>query len=232
MLREIVLDTETTGLDPATGDRIVEIGALELLNGVPSGNIFHVYLNPERDVPEGAVRVHGLTSDFLKDKPLFKSIVEDFRAFIGGDRLVIHNAEFDIRFLNAELARLEAPAIQMERVLDTLALARRRHPGAANSLDALCNRYGVDSTRRKKHGALLDAELLAEVYLELNGGRQSAFALTQVAVVAEQSLDIENLLAERPAPLASRLCEFDLESHRALVAALGDKALWGIVDSG
>ncbi len=224
-MREIVLDTETTGLDPATGDRIVEIGAVELFNGVPTGQNFHVYLNPERDVPEGAVRVHGLTADFLKDKPLFATVAEEFMAFIASDRLVIHNAEFDVRFLNAELARIAAPTIVMDRVLDTLTLARKRHPGAQNSLDALCNRYGVDSTRRKKHGALLDAELLAEVYLELNGGRQSAFTLTTVIEVVERSRT-ETLIFERAGALPARLGAGDLEAHRALVAALGDKAFW------
>lgn len=175
-MREIVLDTETTGLDPATGDRVVEIGAVELLNGVPSGESFHVYINPERDMPEGAFRVHGLSAEFLSGHPVFAAIAQDFLAFIGSDRLVIHNAEFDVKFLNAEFARLGLPPIPPQNVLDSLAVARRKHPGAANSLDALCSRYGVDSSRRKKHGALLDAELLAEVYLAMTGG-QATLAL-------------------------------------------------------
>lgn len=224
-MREIVLDTETTGLDPATGDRIVEIGAVELWNGVPTGEHFHVYLNPERDVPEGAVRVHGLTGEFLRDKPVFARVAEEFVAFIGSDRLVIHNAEFDVRFLNAEFSRIAAPPILMDRVLDTLAVARKRHPGAQNSLDALCNRYGVDATRRKKHGALLDAELLAEVYVELNGGRQSAFALTAVAAQSARTSSAD-LLTCRPAALPPRLSGADMDAHRALVAMLGDKAFW------
>ena len=223
-MREIVLDTETTGLDPATGDRVVEIGALELLNGVPSGSIYHVYINPERDMPEGAFRVHGLSAEFLKGHPVFADIAQDFCDFIGDDRLVIHNADFDVKFLNAEFARLKIPALQSERVLDSLMVARRKHPGAANSLDALCNRYGIDSSRRKKHGALLDAELLAEVYIELSGGRQSMMTLQSVETRIE--LKPVDVIAVRPAPLAAAITGAEIEAHRALVRSLGDKAIW------
>ena len=223
-MREIVLDTETTGLDPATGDRIVEIGAVELLNGVPTGANFHVYINPERDMPEGAFRVHGLSSDFLKGHPVFTAIAADFSAFIGEDRLVIHNAEFDVKFINAEFARLNLAPLAPARVLDTLALARRKHPSAANSLDALCARYGVDSSRRKKHGALLDAELLAEVYVELSGGRQTTFTLQ--AVERQVALKVLDMVEARPALLELTIAESELEAHKALSDSLGDKSLW------
>ncbi|MGD9868469.1 MAG: DNA polymerase III subunit epsilon, partial [Hyphomicrobiales bacterium] len=176
-MREIVLDTETTGLDPATGDRIVEVGCVELVNHIPTGRVWHQYLNPERDMPEAAFKVHGLSSEFLKDKPLFAAVAKDFVDFIEDARLVIHNASFDIGFINSELARCELAPVGFERVVDTLALARRKHPGAQNSLDALCRRYQVDSSARRKHGALLDAELLAEVYIELIGGHQARLEL-------------------------------------------------------
>ena len=167
MVREIILDTETTGLDPATGDRIVEIGAVELLNHLPTGRTFHVYVNPERDMPREAEAVHGLSIAFLKDKPVFAAVAQDFLEFIDDAALIIHNASFDMAFINAELGFLRLPSIPPERVVDTLLIARQKHPGAANSLDALCRRYGIDNSRRTKHGALLDSELLAEVYLEL-----------------------------------------------------------------
>lgn len=169
-MREIVLDTETTGLDPAEGHRIIEIGCIEILHTIPTGQIFHVYIDPQRDIPEDAVRVHGITAEFLAGKPVFADIASEFLAFIGDAKLVAHNAAFDMRFLNAELGLLGLEPIDSERVVDTLALARRRHPGASNSLDALCNRYGIDNTRRTKHGALLDSEILADVYAELLGG--------------------------------------------------------------
>lgn len=223
-MREIVLDTETTGLDPANGDRIVEIGAVELLNGVPSGANYHVYINPERDVPEGAFRVHGLSTEFLRGHPVFSSVAADFVAFIGEDRLVIHNAEFDVKFINAELARLDMAPLEPGRILDTLALARRKHPNAANSLDALCSRYGVDSSRRKKHGALLDAELLAEVYVELSGGRQTTFTLQ--AVERRVQVKVFDLVEARDAPLANAIAETDAIAHRLLSDALGDRAVW------
>lgn len=223
-MREIVLDTETTGLDPATGDRIVEIGAVELLNGVPSGANFHVYINPERDMPEGAFKVHGLSAEFLKNHPVFATIAAEFLSFIGNDRLVIHNAEFDVKFINAELARMNIAALAPERIRDTLALARRKHPGAANSLDALCSRYGVDSSRRKKHGALLDAELLAEVYVELSGGRQTTFTLQAVERRVERK--VFDLVEARSAPLTLSIEESDIRAHRTLTDALGDRAVW------
>ena len=176
-LREIVLDTETTGLDPAAGHRIVEVACLELQHHLPSGETFRRYINPERGVPEEAARIHGLTDAFLSDKPRFSVIAEDFLDFIGDDTLVIHNAQFDLKFLNAELALLGKEPLVSERAIDTVALARRRFPGAQASLDALCRRFGVDNSARNFHGALLDCELLAEVYLELLGGRQPGFEL-------------------------------------------------------
>jgi DNA polymerase-3 subunit epsilon len=223
-MREIVLDTETTGLNPAEGHRIVEIGAVEIGNLIPTGRSFHVYLNPERDMPEEAFRVHGLSNEFLSTQKKFADIAEEFRGFIEGARLIIHNAEFDVRFLNAELARLSAPPLDASLVLDTLALARQRHPGMANSLDALCQRYGVDTSRREKHGALLDSLLLAEVYAELMGGRQASFQLT----VARKTLTRENsgLLRERPAPLSSFLTEEEAQAHRELVVKLGKSPIW------
>ncbi|ARN81332.1 DNA polymerase III subunit epsilon [Methylocystis bryophila] len=223
-MREIVLDTETTGLNPAEGHRIVEIGLVEIANLIPTGRSFHVYLNPERDMPEEAFRVHGLSSEFLSTQKKFAEIAEEFRAFIEGARLIIHNAEFDVRFLNAELARLDAPPIDPAFVLDTLALARQRHPGMANSLDALCQRYGVDTSRREKHGALLDSLLLAEVYAELMGGRQASLQLT----VARKSLSLADsgLLRKRPAPLPSRLSAEEAAAHRDFVASLGKQPIW------
>lgn len=180
MIREIILDTETTGLDPATGDRVVEIGAVELLNHLPTGRTFHVYINPERDMPKEAEAVHGLFA-FLSDKPIFAAIAQDFLDFIGDAALVIHNASFDMAFLNAELGFLRLGPIPPERVIDTLHIARQKHPGSANSLDALCRRYGIDNSKRTRHGALLDSELLAEIYLELIGGRQTALVLEATA---------------------------------------------------
>ena len=177
-MREIVLDTETTGLDPASGHRIVEIACLELINHLPSGRQFQRYLNPDRDMPEDAFAVHGLTTSFLADKPRFGDIVAELLAFIDGAPLVIHNAEFDMRFINAELTKLEQPPLG-DQAVDTLMLARRKFPGSPNSLDALCKRFNIDNSARSLHGALLDAELLAEVYLELIGGRQAGFDLVQ-----------------------------------------------------
>jgi len=178
-MREIVLDTETTGLDPAKGDRLVEVAGLELLNHVPTGERFQRYVNPQRDVPEEAFRIHGLDAAFLAGHPVFAEIAGELMEFLGDARLVIHNAEFDIRFLDAELARLEHPPIDRSRVVDTLALARRRFPGAQASLDALCRRFDIDASARTLHGALLDCELLAEVYLQLCGGRQPGLELVQ-----------------------------------------------------
>ncbi|MBB3770577.1 DNA polymerase-3 subunit epsilon [Angulomicrobium tetraedrale] len=225
-MREIVLDTETTGLNPLTGDRLVEIGCVEILNRIPTGQVYHVYLNPERDMPVEAFNVHGLSREFLSDKPLFAQVVDDFLAFIQGDPLVIHNAAFDIGFINAELARLGRPALTFDRVVDTLSLARRRHAGASNRLDDLMARYGIDSSRRTKHGALLDSELLAEVYAELCGGKQTALSLTVVesgAVLAERR---EAGPRQRPRPLAPRLSPEEIAAHQAFVAGLGENAIW------
>jgi DNA polymerase III subunit epsilon len=226
-MREIILDTETTGISPADGHRVVEIGAIELLNHVASGNTFHVYLNPERDMPKEAETVHGLSSAFLKDKPLFASIAQDFRDFISGATLVIHNASFDVGFLNSELAYLDLPQIDLGQVVDTLAIARRKHPMASNSLDALCKRYGIDNTKRTKHGALLDAELLADVYIELLGGRQTALNLA----TEKKTPDLKILTnrpshTQRPTPLPTRLTEAEKTAHHMLVAELGVDALW------
>ncbi len=176
-MREIVLDTETTGLDPGAGHRVVEIGCVELLNHVPTGQFYQAYINPERDMPEEAFQIHGLSEDFLADKPPFRDMVEPFLAFLAEGKLVIHNASFDLKFLNAELAALDRPPLPAERAVDTVQLARRKFPGAPANLDALCRRLGVDASAREKHGALLDAELLAEVYLELMGGRQAGLEL-------------------------------------------------------
>ncbi|PZF77432.1 DNA polymerase III subunit epsilon [Aestuariivirga litoralis] len=225
-MREIILDTETTGLDPATGDRIVEIGAVELLNHLPTGRTFHVYINPERDMPKEAEAVHGLSSAFLKDKPVFGAIAQDFLQFIGEDVLIIHNASFDMAFINAELGFLRMPAIPPERVIDTLHIARQKHPGAGNSLDALCRRYGIDNSKRSKHGALLDSELLAEVYLELIGGRQTALVLEAAVTRKAAAVVATQLAQQRSVPLPSRLTESERIAHAAFVAELGDQALW------
>jgi DNA polymerase-3 subunit epsilon len=231
MVREIILDTETTGLDPAKGDRIVEIGAVELLNHLPTGRTFHVYINPERDMPKEAEAVHGLSSTFLKDKPVFASIAQDFLEFLAEDVLIIHNASFDMAFINAELGFLQMPSIPPERVVDTLHIARQKHPGAANSLDALCRRYGIDNSRRTKHGALLDSELLAEVYLELIGGRQTALILeASVTRRAATMVAAQQISYQRPAPLPSRLTDEERAAHSAFVADLGEHALWKLAD--
>lgn len=224
-MREIILDTETTGLDPLNGDRIVEIGAVEVLNAIPTGNVFHVYIDPERDMPDGAFRVHGLSSEFLAGKPRFADVVDDFCAFLGSDKLIAHNASFDVAFINAELARCGRPSVPPHQVVDTLAIARRKHGGGSNSLDALCARYGVDSSRRTRHGALLDAELLAEVYLELSGGRQAAFVLgADLGVTITATTGPARRV--RPVPLAPRLTPEEAAAHAAFMATFGDP-IWG-----
>jgi DNA polymerase III subunit epsilon len=224
-MREIILDTETTGLDPLRGDRLVEIGCVEIFNRMPTGQTFHRHINPERDMPAEAFAVHGLSSEFLADKPLFSAVVDDFLAFIGDAPLVIHNASFDISFINAELDRIKRPVIARDRLVDTLLLARRKHPGVSNRLDDLCSRYAIDNSRRTKHGALLDAELLAEVYIDLIGARQSQLILAET-----QSSRAANLAdtprRQRPEPLQPRTTEADRVAHRAFVATLGDKAIW------
>jgi DNA polymerase III subunit epsilon len=225
-MREIVLDTETTGLDPLTGDRVVEIGCIELFNRIPTGQTFHRYINPERDMPASAFEVHGLSTDFLKDKPPFAEVAEDFLGFVGDAALVIHNASFDAAFLNSELERVGKPLITRDRLVDTLLLARRRHPGASNRLDDLCARYSIDNTRRTKHGALLDAELLAEVYIELTGARQAALGLELVTADTAAERERITVVQVRPVPLMPRVTAEDLAAHRAFVASLGDNAIW------
>ena len=225
-MREIILDTETTGLEPAAGHRIVEIGAVELFNHVATGKTFHVYINPERDMPPEAEAVHGLSSAFLKDKPVFEAIAEEFLAFIADSVLVIHNASFDMAFINAELSYLRKPPLPPERVIDTLQMARQRHPAGPNSLDALCRRYGVDNTKRTKHGALLDSELLAEVYLELIGGRQTALSLATGPALRRLPSAGASTVMPRSRMLPSRLTEAERAQHRAFIESLGDGALW------
>jgi len=226
MLREVVLDTETTGTDPSAGDRVVEIGMVELLNHIPTGETRQIYCNPQRPMPEGAFRVHGLSDQFLADKPVFAAVADDLAAFLGDARLVIHNAAFDIGFLNAEFARTGHPALLMTRVVDTLALARRRHPGASNSLDALCARYGVDNARRTKHGALLDAELLAEVYIELIGGKQADLGLAIVRPETMPGAQAIEIRRRKTRIIVTRLSDAERDAHAAFVATLGPNSLW------
>lgn len=224
-MREIVLDTETTGLDPMSGHRMIEVACIELVNRIPSGQTFQCYINPERDVPPEAFAVHGLSADFLKDKPLFAAVVDDLLAFIADAPLVAHNAAFDLGFLNAELERAGRTPLPRERIVDTLILARRRHPAGPNSLDHLCARYGIDNGHRTKHGALLDAELLAEVYVELIGGRQASLTLVESGrefAGARQATIVLN----RPVPLAPRWSDEERAAHTSFIATLGDKAVW------
>ncbi|MFV0408467.1 MAG: DNA polymerase III subunit epsilon [Paracoccus sp. (in: a-proteobacteria)] len=230
-MREIVLDTETTGFDPEQGDRIVEIGAVELINHLPTDRNFHKYINPERAMPAEAFAVHGLSDDFLRDKPLFAEIAQEFIDFIGEDaKLVIHNASFDMKFLNAELHKIGCSKLPWSRALDTLALAREKFPGAQNSLDALCRRFGIDNSARTLHGALLDSEILADVYLELLGGRQPDLVL---AAPAPQQRDASipreagaGPARQRPAPLPPRLSEAERRAHDEFIAKIGEKAIW------
>ncbi len=224
-MREIVLDTETTGLDPADGHRVLEIGAVEIVHQSLTGNVFHVLINPERDVPEEAARVHGHTAAVLKDKPVFAKIADDFLAFIGDSKLVIHNAEFDVRFMNAELARLGLAAIDMGRVVDTLSLARKKHPGQPNSLDALCDRYRVDRSRRIRHGALLDAEILVEVYCELIGGRQRSLIFGDAAKLAEAAAVLAPRYVDRPRRLPS-VAHTEASAHAQFIESFGRDAIW------
>ena len=222
-MREIVLDTETTGLDPFDGHRVVEIGCVELLNRIPTGASFHAYLNPERDMPEAAFNVHGLSIEFLKDKPLFVDVADEFLAFVGDAALIAHNASFDYGFLCAELDRCQRAALPRDRVIDTIALARRKHSAGPYSLDALCARYGIDNSRRTKHGALLDAEILAEVYLELIGARQASLILVDEAALSAAS---RRAAAQRPILLPPRLSEDEMLAHREFIATLGDDTVW------
>jgi len=225
-MREIVLDTETTGLDALRGDRLVEVGCVEIFNRMPTGQSFHRHINPQRQVNPEAVAVHGLTDEFLADKPLFGEVVDEFLAFIGDAPLVIHNASFDIGFINAELDRLKRAPIPRERLVDTLLLARRKHPGVSNRLDDLCSRYSIDNSHRTKHGALLDAELLAEVYVDLIGARQSSLILASDTSEIRVTGATDAPRRQRAVPLAPRVTEADREAHRAFVATLGDKPIW------
>jgi DNA polymerase III subunit epsilon len=227
-MREIVLDTETTGLDPKSGDRIVEIGAIELFNHMPTGKIFHEYLNPEKKMPQEAFAVHGLSDDFLKGKPFFRQIMENFIKFIGESKMVIHNAAFDMKFLNAELLKAGGRPYPLDQAIDTLIIARKKFPGAQNSLDALCRRFNIDNSVREKHGALLDSELLSDVYLELIGGRQPDLILEQ----QPKDLDLNNpekprgLQKERVTQLKTLITEEEELAHNKFVEALGEDSIW------
>lgn len=224
-MREIVLDTETTGLDPYQGHRLVEIGCIELVNRIPSGQTFHRYFNPERSMPAEAFAIHGLSDDFLKDKMFFAEVADELIAFLGDAPLVIHNAAFDLGFLNAELERARRPLIARERLVDTLIIARRKHPGGSNRLDDLCVRYAIDNSRRTKHGALLDAELLAEVYVELIGARQAQLVLSQTSVPG-RVLGEPIIVRERVVPLIPAITADERAAHRAFIASLGENAIW------
>ncbi len=236
-MREIVLDTETTGLDPEDGHRIVEIGAVEIVNALPTGRVYHEYINPERAMPPEAFQVHGLGDDFLRRQPLFREIADAFLGFIADAPLVIHNAAFDMAMINAELRRLGLAPLPSDRAVDTLAIAKRKFPGAQASLDALCRRFGVDNSGREKHGALLDCELLAEVYLELQGGRQHGLSLATGArkrkpQSPEASAAREAPARTRPHPLPTRVTEAERAAHAAFVAELGEAALWREIKGG
>jgi len=225
-MREIVLDTETTGLSPDQGHRVVELGCVELLNRIPTGATFHVYLNPDRDMPAEAFAVHGLSVEFLKDKPRFADVADEFLAFIGDAPLVAHNAGFDYGFICHELKRAARAELSRDRVVDTLMLARRKHSAGPYSLDALCGRYGIDNSRRTKHGALLDAEILAEVYLELIGGRQATLGLTETVEVRVTGGDGSLAIRVRETALVARLTDAEREAHAAFIATLGESAIW------
>lgn len=225
-MREIILDTETTGLDPKDGHRVVEIGCVELVNAIPTGRTWHCYLNPERDMPEQAFAVHGLSTDFLSTKPLFADKADEFLEFVESAMLVIHNAKFDFGFLNAELEWASKPLLTWDRIVDTLALARRRHPGAPASLDALCRRYGIDISERDLHGALLDCRLLASVYVELVGGKQARLELAANGTQRTDPSGNAAVVTPRATPLAARVTAEERDAHRAFVATLGKDALW------
>lgn len=238
-MREIVLDTETTGFDPFSGDRIVEIGAVELYNHMPTGETYHVYINPERSMPQEAFGVHGIGPDLLeppqrpekgqvtlRDKPVFSKFGQSFLDFVRDSRMVIHNASFDMKFLNAELGWMNLRQLPMEQALDTLAIARKRFPGSPATLDALCRRFHIDNSNRTLHGALLDSEILAEVYLELIGGRQPDFGLSTTSSGGPGQLSDDWRPAPRPTPLPPRVTAAETEAHEAFVAKLGEEALW------
>jgi DNA polymerase-3 subunit epsilon len=225
--REIVMDTETTGLNPLTGDRVVEIGAVELFNHVPTGRHFHKYINPERPMTEDAFQVHGLSDEFLADKPRFAEIIDEMLEFFGDATLIAHNAPFDVQFLNFELEKARRPSLR-NPIIDTVVVAREKHPGARVSLDALCKHYGIDNSRRTLHGALLDSEILADVYLELIGGRQVTLALVEeTTIVTTGTVLVAHHAPQRPAPLPPRLDAEQLAAHLGLIKTMGEAALWG-----
>jgi DNA polymerase III subunit epsilon len=228
MLREIVLDTETTGLDAKGADRVIEIACVELVNQFPTNTHYHCHIDPERDVPMEAFNVHGLSTEFLRGKPKFADIADKFVDFIGEATLVIHNANFDIGFLNAELGRLKLPLLSMDRVVDTLMLARRKHPGGPNSLDALCKRYAIDTSARIKHGALVDCELLAQVYLELTGGHQTKLDLSSRKEGATARGAKRKPLPKRVNLLPSRLTAAEIDAHKKFLATLKDATWLGL----
>lgn len=228
-MREIVFDTETTGLDPKTGHRLIEFGGIEMINRIPTGREFHRFINPLRDVPREAQDVHGITTESLIGKPLFKDVVGELLEFLGEDVLVAHNAQFDIMFLNHELGLIGHKPISFDRVVDTLAIARRRHPAGPNTLDALCKRYFIDNSQRTKHGALVDSLLLAQVYVELLGERQATFGLQAVNAKSQASVRAgagRAIALARPEPLPARIAEADVEAHRAFVEKMKTPALW------
>ncbi|KQQ78512.1 DNA polymerase III subunit epsilon [Rhizobium sp. Leaf321] len=228
-MREIIFDTETTGLE-SKADRIIEIGGIELINNFPTGRTLHLYINPgDRKVHPDALAVHGITDESLKDKPLFAQVAQQIIDFFDGARWIAHNANFDIGFINAEFERIGLPPVPPENVVDTLSMARRKHPMGPNSLDALCRRYGIDNGHRTKHGALLDSELLAEVYIEMTGGRQAALGLVgadQPRNVIEIEDVVVTAIAARPRHLPPRISEDDIAAHAAMVSGLKDKAVW------
>ena len=229
-MREIIFDTETTGLDSKT-DRIIEVGGVELVNHFPTGRTIHLYINPDgTKVHPDALAVHGISDDFLRDKPVFKDVAQEIIDFFDGAIWIAHNASFDMGFINAEFARLGLPPVPQDQVVDTLQLARRKNPMGPNSLDALCRRYGIDNSHRTKHGALLDSELLAEVYIEMIGGRQTALVLgnteERVVVVEEEESVSSFQISVRPRPLAPRLTPAEVAAHEAMIAKIGAKAIW------
>ena len=228
-MREIVLDTETTGLDPKKGHRLIEVGGIEMINRIPTGKEFHKFINPQRDVPREAQEIHGISTEFLFDKPLFRDVFRDFLDFIGDDVLVIHNAQFDIMFLNYELGLVGEKPLSFDRVVDTLAIARRRHPAGPNTLDALCKRYSIDNSQRTKHGALVDSLLLAEVYVELLGERQATFGLqssSATASAAQRGGAGRTTAMVRPEPLPPRIGQADVEAHRSFIEKMKTPGLW------
>jgi DNA polymerase-3 subunit epsilon len=227
-MREIVLDTETTGLDPYDGHRIVEIGAVELFNHVPSGNVYHQYINPVRKMPEQAFAVHGLSDEFLSDKPKFADIASEFLDFIGSEKLIIHNASFDMKFINYELSKIKREEVSYDRAVDTLAIARKKFPGSPASLDSLCRRFKIDNSARVMHGALLDSQILSEVYLELIGGKQPDFMLgvSSVSLKNKESTQTKKITNVRSERLKPRLTLDEQKNHKALIKQLGDESMW------